>query len=111
MSSTIWKIIFSFLRQVKVRSRYKIFHIPLDLSVQTLFCKNALSKRREMYAHLHYFTKQTALRTLSDTGYEVLDYFYKPRSIECASAPGEKMLQLPGKLSVAIQRFRGSPLR
>src|SRR6266571_229062 len=90
---------FSFLRQVKARSSYKIFHIPLDLSVQTLFRKNALSKRRDMYAHLHYFTKETALRTLRDTDYEVLDYFYTPRSIEFGSGPGEKILKLPRKLS------------
>ena len=95
---------FSFLRQVKARSRYKIFHIPLDLSVQTLFRKNALSKRRDMYAHLHYFTKETALRTLRDTDYEVLDYFYTPRSIEFGSGPGEKILKLPRKLSFAVHR-------
>jgi cyclopropane fatty-acyl-phospholipid synthase-like methyltransferase len=95
---------FSFLRQLKVRSRYKIFHIPLDLSVQTVFRQRALIKRREMYAHIHYFTKETALRTLRDTGYEVLDYFYTPRSIEFASEPVEKILKLPRKLSFAIHR-------
>jgi len=41
-----------------------------------------------MYAHLHYFSKETALRTLEDAGYEVLDYFYTPRSVELGSAPG-----------------------
>ena len=95
---------FSFLRQLKLKSRYKIFHIPLDLSVQTLFRKRALIKRREMYAHIHYFTKETALHTLRDTGYEVLDYFYTPRSIEFASEPGEKILKLPRKLFFTIHR-------
>jgi len=71
---------FSFLQMLKARSRYKIFHIPLDLSVQTIFRKNALLKRRDMYEHIHYFTKETALRTLADSGYEVLDSFYTPRS-------------------------------
>ena len=95
---------FSFLGQLKLKSRYKIFHIPLDLSVQTLFRKRALIKRREMYAHIHYFTKETALHTLRDTGYEVLDYFYTPRSIEFASEPGEKILKLPRKLFFTIHR-------
>jgi SAM-dependent methyltransferase len=91
-----------FLRQLKMKSRYKIFHIPLDLSVQTVFRQNALSKRRNLYAHLHYFTKETALQTLRDTGYEVLDYFYTPRSIELGSGLGEKLLKLPRRLCSAI---------
>ena len=92
----------SFLRQLKMKSRYKIFHIPLDLSVQTVFRQNALFKRRNLYAHLHYFTKETALQTLRDTGYEVLDYFYTPRSIELGSGLGEKLLKLPRRLCSAI---------
>jgi hypothetical protein len=31
---------------------------------------------RETYGHLHYFTRETALATLSDIGYEIVDYFY-----------------------------------
>ena len=94
----------SFLRELKMKSRYKIFHIPLDLSVQTVFRQNALFKRRNLYAHLHYFTKETALQTLRDTGYEVLDYFYTPRSIELGSELGQKLLRLPRRLCFAINR-------
>ena len=89
---------FSFLQILKARSHYKIFHIPLDLSVQTIFRKNALLKRRDMYEHLHYFTKETALRTLTDSGYEVLDSFYTPRSIDFGLSPGQILLKLPRKL-------------
>jgi len=89
---------FSFLQMLKARSRYKIFHIPLDLSVQTIFRKNALLKRRDMYEHIHYFTKETALRTLADSGYEVLDSFYTPRSIDFGLSPGQMLLKLPRKL-------------
>lgn len=95
---------FSFLQRLKVRGRVKIFHIPLDLSVQTLLRKNGLVKRREMYAHLHYFSKETALRTLSDAGYEVLDFFYTPRSIDFGSTPGQTLLRLPRKLLFKIHK-------
>jgi hypothetical protein len=95
---------FSFLRQLRVRSHHKIFHIPLDLSVQTVFRKKALLKRHEMYAHLHYFTKETALRTLKHTGYEVLDYFYTPRSIKFGLGLGEKALKLPRKMCFGIHK-------
>jgi SAM-dependent methyltransferase len=94
----------SFLRHLKSRSHYKIFHVPLDLSVQTVFRQKALLKRRDLYAHLHYFTKETALRTLRDTGYEILDYFYTPRSIEFASEFGEIVLRLPRKLCFALHK-------
>ena len=95
---------FRFLRRLTARSHYKIFHIPLDLSVQTVLRKKALLKRRDLYAHVHYFTKETALRTLVDTGYEVLDYFYTPRSIDFGSELGEKLLKLPRKVSFAFHR-------
>ncbi len=94
----------SFLRQLKPTSRHKIFHIPLDLSVQTVFRQRALLKRRDLYAHLHYFTKETALQTLRDAGYEVLDYFYTPRSIELGAELGEKLLSLPRRLCFAIHQ-------
>lgn len=95
---------FSFLREIKPKSRYKIFHIPLDLSVQTVFRKNALMKRRDLHAHLHYFTKETALQTLREVGYEMLDYFYTPRSIELGTEPIQKILRLPRKLCSAIHK-------
>ena len=94
----------SFLRQLKSKSRHKIFHIPLDLSVQTVFRQSGLLKRRNLYSHLHYFTKETALRTLEETGFEVLDYFYTPRSIELGPGLGEKLLKLPRRLCFAIDQ-------
>ncbi len=87
---------FSFLREIKSRGRYKILHIPLDLSVQTLLRPNALLKVRQAYGHLHYFTKETALAMLRDTDYEVLDYFYTSRAIEMPTRElPRKLLKLP----------------
>lgn len=83
---------FSFLRALQPKARYKILHIPLDLSVQTVLRKNALLKRRDLHAHLHYFTKETALRTLEDTGYRVLDTFYTPRSNDLGTGRVQKIL-------------------
>ena len=93
---------FSFLREIKPKSRHHIFHIPLDLSVQTVFRRNALLKRRDLHAHLHYFTKETALHTLRDVGYEVLDYFYTPRSVELGSEGIQKILKVPRRLCFAV---------
>ncbi len=93
---------FSFLRALKPKATYMIFHIPLDLSVQTLLRKNALLKRRDLYAHLHYFTRETALRTLEDTGYRVLDAFYTPRSIELGTEPMQRLVAPASRLLYAL---------
>jgi len=67
----------SFLGQLRARGRHFIFHIPLDLHAQSVLRKSRymLSMRKE-FGHLHYFTLETALATLADTGYTVLDHFY-----------------------------------
>jgi hypothetical protein len=90
---------FGFLRALKSRGRDKIFHIPLDLSVQTVFRQNGLLHTREIYGHLHYYTKELALRTLRDAGYEVIDHFYTRRALEIPTKElRRKLLQLPRKL-------------
>src|SRR5215813_12433484 len=45
---------FTLLRGIKDRAEYKIFHIPLDLSVQTVLRRSGLTKVRDWYGHLHY---------------------------------------------------------
>jgi cyclopropane fatty-acyl-phospholipid synthase-like methyltransferase len=67
---------FSLLRSLRGKAVHALFHIPLDLSVQTILRKGALLKRRTDIGHVHYFTKDTALATLRDSGYHILDYFY-----------------------------------
>jgi len=67
---------FSFLRGIKPKSEYKILHVPLDLSVQTVLRGSPIMRTRESAGHLHYFTKEIALEILRDVGYEVLDWFY-----------------------------------
>ena len=73
---------FGFLRKLNKKGTYKIFHIPLDLSVQSVLRGTPILKVRQSIGHIHYFTKETALATLKDTGYEVLDYFYTSGSLE-----------------------------
>jgi hypothetical protein len=70
--------VFGFLRKLRSKATYKIFHIPLDLSAQTVLRGSPILRQRERVGHLHYFTKGTALAVLADTGYEVLDSFYTP---------------------------------
>ena len=86
---------FSFLRDIKPKADYTLIHLPLDLSVQSLLRPNALLGVRAAYGHIHYFTKGIALRMLRDLGYEVVDYFYAPRSIGLANTLAKKVLIPP----------------
>jgi SAM-dependent methyltransferase len=71
---------FGFLRNLREKGKYKIFHIPLDLSVQTIFRGSPLSIARLKVGHIHYFTKETALASLKDTGYSIIDCLYTKSS-------------------------------
>ena len=90
------------IRDVRSKGTYKLFHIPLDLSVQAVARKNGLLRRRDNFAHLHYFTKETALRTLTDVGYKLVDYFYTPRCIELGDLLVQKILRLPRQMCFAL---------
>src|SRR6267143_5291340 len=95
---------FGFLDGIRTKSDLKIFHIPLDLSVQAVLRKQGLLKRRERWGHIHYFTKETALETLRDVGYQLVDYFYTPRGIELARETAHKIALLPRKICFSIHQ-------
>ena len=88
-----------FLKRIKHKARFKIFHIPLDLSLQTLFRVNPIIKQRETVGHLHYFFKDTALATLKYCGYEVIDSFYTAAGVDGNNLSlGGRLLKLPRRL-------------
>jgi SAM-dependent methyltransferase len=95
---------FSFLRAVRTIARHKVFHFPLDLSVQAVIRSDGLLKRRRDHHHVHYFSKETALETLTDTGYKIVDYFYAPRSNELGPHLVQKLFRLPRSAFFAIQK-------
>lgn len=74
--------IFGFLRKIRLYGKYKIFHIPLDLSVLSVARKKPLILSRNQVGHIHYFNFDLALSILEETGYEVCDYFLTNGSIE-----------------------------
>lgn len=65
-----------FIRKMQAAADWKVFHIPLDLSVQGMLRLKGLVHAREAIGHLHYFCKDTALMTLKDCGCEVVDWMY-----------------------------------
>lgn len=76
---------YGFLRRFKKQGQYKIFHIPLEYNVYGALSRTALVHSRKAVGHIHYFTKETAIATLEDTGYEIIDYFYTNYPLDCLS--------------------------
>lgn len=60
---------------------YKIYHIPLALHISALLRGELIRSRKDL-GHLHYFSKETALATLSDSGQEIIDFFYTKGATE-----------------------------
>jgi SAM-dependent methyltransferase len=72
---------FGFLRALRTRARHTIFHIPLDLSAQSVLRRTKLLAGRRQLGHIHNFTKDIALEALHDVGYQVVDCFYTPSAV------------------------------
>ena len=94
-----------FLRKLRHKGVHKVFHIPLSLSAQTVWRMSPILRDREMAGHIHDFTKDTALASLRDTGYEIVDYFYEKESVglpNCGWKAG--LLELPRTLLFPIHQ-------
>ena len=96
---------FTFLRAVKPMGHHAVFHIPLDLSAQTVARRAGLINTRTAYGHLHYFTKETALQTLVEAGYQVIDHCYTARAIDLPSrVASRKLLKIPRRSLFALHQ-------
>jgi SAM-dependent methyltransferase len=74
----------SFLEKCRLKAQFKIYHIPLDLHVSSVLRASFLEARRSV-GHLHYFSAESALASLVDTGHKVVDCVYTDGAIALAS--------------------------
>ncbi len=86
-----------FIRACKGKSDYTIFHIPLDIHVVGVM-KKLMVESRKSVGHLHYFSKETALATLADCGYEVVDFFYTTGCFDLQRSMRAKISAVPRKI-------------
>lgn len=116
-----------FLRGLKKHADLVVFHIPLDIYVLSLLRQTMLATRKYV-GHLHYFTPQTALETLRDCGYEIIDSFFTnsfdgaptnsiearlmrlPRRLGHSIAPGMSQLLIGGCSLMVLGRPRHANL-
>jgi len=90
--------IYGFLRGLRGKAEHTIFHIPLNLSAQTVLRGKPLSKVRKRVGHIHFFTKDMALSLLQETGYEVMDWFYTAAAWEKRRSLAWAPVRLPCRL-------------
>lgn len=95
---------FTFLRDLKSKSRYKLFHIPLEISIQGVMRGKIFVRNRDAHGHLHHFTKETAIRALEDAGYKVLDYSYSPEYELSTTLWKTNLMKLPRKALFALNK-------
>lgn len=76
---------FTFLELSRAHGRYFIFHIPLDLSALSVLRGAPLMNVRAKVGHLHFYTKDLALATLAESGYQIVGWRYTGASLYAAS--------------------------
>ena len=77
---------FQFLRDLKKYAMFKVFHIPLDLSVQGVLRRGRLLKDFREVGHRHYYNRELALEILRETGYEIVDWNFTTSALSLKSA-------------------------
>lgn len=93
----------AFIKKLRGVGKRAIFHIPLDLSVQSVLRSWPILGLRSSVGHLHYFYKETALATLRDCGYTVIDYAYTASRLELPNqALSSRIMRLPRRLLHAV---------
>ena len=92
-----------FVRGVQRLGTWKVFHIPLDLSAQSVARMSPILGLRAGVGHIHYFTKDTALALLEDCGYKVLDWRYTASRLELPhQALSSRLMTLPRRAAFAL---------
>lgn len=67
---------FRFLREIRPQGTHTVFHIPLDMSVWSLFREAMLIESKQRVGHIHNFTEDFVKSILSDCGFRIVDCLY-----------------------------------
>lgn len=102
-----------FLSSLRSRSDLFVFHIPLDLCAWGVtFGSRWMLHMRETYGHLHYFSYETALATLEDTGYSIVDeVFTDDYDADVSMTPARSALRRQLYYRTRRALFRARPAR
>ena len=66
---------YDFLTKLVEKGNYFIFNIPLEISLLSMIRKkNIFEHSYKNVGHLHFYSKRTALLTLVNSGFKILNY-------------------------------------
>ncbi|MEO5644603.1 MAG: class I SAM-dependent methyltransferase [Bacteroidia bacterium] len=88
---------FQFLDTINSKGNYTLFHIPLDMSVWTLYREKMLIESKNRVGHIHNFTEDFILSILADHGFQPVDKMYTEPVFESSS--------FKQKIANAIRKF------
>lgn len=92
-----------FVRKLKEKARYKLFHIPLDLAVQRLIRVGTLLDDMQSVGHLHLFTSELVLAQLQRVGYRIIEDAYIAKRIDLKmGGKKSRLLTIPRKVCFAM---------
>jgi SAM-dependent methyltransferase len=73
---------FAFLRLMRKMAKWHVLHIPLDMNSLAVGRGWVLPDARSKLGHIHYFSRDSALALLAESGLEVIDSFYTAWAID-----------------------------
>lgn len=88
---------FSFLETIHSKSYYTIFHIPLDMSIWSLFREQMLIESKNRVGHIHNFTENFIINIIESKGFTVIDKLY--------TEPGFKHITSKQKIINGLRKF------
>jgi len=71
-----------FLRSLRELAQWHVFHIPLEVTASSALRTHALLRARREVGHLHHFCEATAIATLTDCGYKIVDHWLTAGALE-----------------------------
>lgn len=86
-----------FLERCRKKARYKVYHIPLEIHASALL-RGKIAAGRYTVGHIHYFTAETAIATLKDTGHTIVDSVFTDLALNTAPS------RSPGRLAADFTR-------
>ncbi len=87
-----------FIRGMDRVGTYKLFHIPLELSVATILRPQTFSRARSEVGHIHYYSRETALATLRDCGLTIVDERFTDLGIDTADTTARRVAAVPRRM-------------
>jgi SAM-dependent methyltransferase len=76
-----------FLEKCQRKARYKIYHVPLEIHASAVL-RGKVDSGRYTVGHLHYFTAESTIATLKDTGHTILDKNFTDLALLSTSGRG-----------------------